>query len=61
LYELVVRIMGKPTEKNTDHNQHLQQVKGIVDDVEKEKVHKGKLIIKYQIKDRTIYSQCRLS
>jgi len=53
--------MGKPTEKNTDHNQHLQQVKGIVDDVEKEKVHKGKLIIKYQIKDRTIYSQCRLS
>jgi hypothetical protein len=46
--------MGNPTEKNAGHNQHLQQIKSIIDNVEKEKVHKGKLIIKYQIKDRTI-------
>ena len=53
--------MGNPTEKNAGHNQQLQQVKGIVDDVEKEKVHKAKLIIKYQIKDSTIYPQGSLS
>jgi hypothetical protein len=53
--------MGNPTEKNAGHNQHLQQVKGIVDDVEKEKVHNAKLIIKYQIKDRTIYPKGSLS
>jgi hypothetical protein len=46
--------MGNPTEKNTGHNQHLQQIKSIIDNVKKEKVHKGKLIIKYQIKERAI-------
>jgi len=39
LNELVVRIMGNPTEKNTGHNQHLQQIKNIIDNVKKEKVH----------------------
>ena len=53
--------MGNPTEKNTGHNQHLQQIKSIIDNVKKEKVHKGKLIIKYQIKDRTIFPQGSLS
>ena len=46
--------MGNPTEKNASHNQHLQQIKSIIDNVKKEKVHQGKLIIKYHIKDRAI-------
>jgi hypothetical protein len=35
LNELVGRIMGNPTEKNTGHDQYLQQIKSIVDNIEK--------------------------